>query len=144
MTSKYPGMRQPESLIWAAWLAAHPAHSQMSSYNVPVGAGVDPGAHIEHSIRQMAVKNSQRKIDVVLTHPDGHTLVEVKERAQLGSIGQLLGYAHLWQQDHPGVAVPRMMLLTARLSPGVKEVAEKHGITVAVVSADFSSITGAV
>lgn len=144
MAGKYPGMRVPEGLIWDAWLASHPALYPRIQYNVPVGRGSDPGAGVEPTLRQMHIRNSQRKIDVVLHHPDGHTIVEVKERAQLGSVGQLIGYQHLWQQDNPGKASPRMLLLTARLSPGVKEVAEKYGIEVGVVAADFSSITGAV
>ncbi len=141
---RFPGMRQPESIILDAYQRSHAPQGATYEYNVPVGHPAEPPANLAPNLHQMARLNSQRKIDVLQTQGQAKTIIEVKERAQLGSVGQLLGYAHLYQMQHPGETQPATLLLTARLSPGVREVAEKHGITVLVVSADFSSITGSV
>ena len=139
---RFPGLRQPESIILDTWQKSLAPKEAEFAYNVPVGYGVEVPQNYPQHLHQMARQNSQRKIDAVMTIGLALTIIEVKERAQLGSIGQLLGYAHLWQMEHPGATQPAMLLLTARLSPGVKETAEKHGITVTVVAADFGAITG--
>lgn len=141
---RFPGLRQPESIILDTWQRTVAPASATFDYNVPVGQGIEPDAALPTHVKQMAVKNSQRKIDAVMSVGQARTIIEVKERAQLGSIGQLLGYQHLWELEHPGETVPDMVLLTNRLSPGVLSLAAKMHITVHVVAADFSSITGAV
>jgi hypothetical protein len=141
---KFPGLRAPESIILATYQRGYGDLPVQWAYNVPVGKGTEPPSAMPTHLKVMHVKNSQRKIDAILTDGQHVTLIEVKERAQLGSIGQLLGYAHLWQSENPGSGEPTMLLLTARLSPGVKEVAEKYGITVRVVPVDFSALTGPV
>lgn len=141
---RFPGLRQPESIILDTWQRTVAPASATFDYNVPVGQGIVPDKALPDHVKQMAVKNSQRKIDAVMSVGQARSIIEVKERAQLGSIGQLLGYQHLWEQEHPGETVPAMVLITARLSPGVLSLAARMNITVHVVPADFSPITGAV
>lgn len=141
---RFPGLRQPESIILDTYMRSHAPQNADWEFNVPVGHAPEPPANLPLNLHDMARKNAQRKVDAIMTVGLAKTIIEVKERAQLGAIGQLLGYAHLYQEQHPGETQPDLLLLTARLSPGVKAVAEKNGITVLVVSADFSSITGSV
>jgi len=141
---RYPGMRQPESIIWDTWKAAVGIRFDDVQYNVAVGEGITPNPLHSAAVQAMAIKNSQRKVDVVYRVGTERTIVEVKERAQFGSIGQLLGYQHIWMQDHPGEPAPRMLLLTNRLSPGVQSAAVRYGITVVVQPADFGGLQGRV
>ena len=140
----YPGLRLPERLVLAAWQALHVNDFSRYDYNVRLGPGADPGAGYADEIRTMAVQNSQKKIDVVAYGPAGVTLVEVKERATPGSIGQLVTYAHLWEAENPTTPTPLLTIIAARVSPGVIEAARRVGITVDVVVTDFSSVTGSV
>lgn len=134
----FPGMRQPEALIWAAWLSTNHQDGADYSYNVPIGPSVDPGAGHPDGVRTGAIYNSQRKVDVIIQQGVMTTIVEVKERAQLGAIGQLLGYRHLWDDAHPGELGAKMLLLTARESAGVRAVSARHGIDFELVPVDLS------
>jgi hypothetical protein len=134
----------PERIVLAAWLAKHAAEFSSFKYNVPLGPGADPGATYSDSIRQMAIQNSKRKVDVVAYVGIRPTLLEIKERATPSAIGQLLTYAHLWEQETEFTGTPNLKIVAARVSPGVIEAAQKAGIDVEIVLADFSSVTGRV
>jgi len=141
---RFSGLRQPESIILDAWQKSNAPTGAAFVYNVPIGKGTEADTAMPAHLKAMHYRNSQRKVDAIMQAGALTTIIEVKERAQLGSVGQLLGYQHLYEQEHPGSGSPDMLLLTARLSPGVKEVAERYGIKVVVVPADFSSVTTAV
>jgi hypothetical protein len=143
-TPLYPGLRLPERLVLAAWQRIHWKDFTSFEYNVRLGRGHDPGPNYSPAIRQMAVQNAQKKIDVVAQGPNRATLIEVKERAVPGAIGQLLTYSHLWELEHPGAPTPLLKIIASRVSPGVIEAAQRVGIFVEIVTVDFSGVTGAV
>jgi len=128
----------------AAWLAMNGHAYDTFDYNVPIGPAAQIGDAHPPEVQQMSAFTSRRKIDAVGRQGAAVTLFEVKERAQFGAVGQLLGYSHHWEQEHAGEVPPTLVLLTARPSPGIAEVCARYGIKFVVVPADFSSITGAV
>jgi hypothetical protein len=135
-------LRLPERLVLAAWQALHAHEFSRFDYNVHLGQGHDPGPAYSAEIRAMAVANLQKKIDVVAYGQTGVTLIEVKERAVPGAIGQLITYVHLWELEHTHTPTPLMKIIAARVSPGVIEAAQRVGIAVEIVPTDFSSVTG--
>ena len=143
-TPRYPGMRAPESVIWHTWHTSNTMHFDVVNYNVPVGEAVIPEPSHSPEVQAMSILNSRRKIDVVYRVGTELTIVEVKERAQFGTIGQLLGYQHVWMAEHPGQSAPNMLLLTNRLSPGVLSAAGRYGIRVIVQPADFGALQSSV
>jgi hypothetical protein len=140
----YPGLRLPERIVLAAWQRIHASDYSRYEYNVRLGQGHDPGPSFTPEIRKMAVMNAQKKIDVVAYDPLGATLVEVKERATPGAIGQLITYSHLWEAENAGAPPPLLRIIAARVSPGVIEAAQRVGIVVEIVAADFSIVRGRV
>jgi hypothetical protein len=141
---RFPGLRTPENIIWATWLASNGSQYDSFEYNVRLGPGVDIGSSHHPNDRKAAQQNTQRRADVIGMRGDLATIFEVKERAHLGAIGQLLGYSNLWLNDNPGAAKPTLIILTGRLSPGVKQTADAQGIACVVIPVDYSSITGPV
>ena len=140
----FPGLRLPERIVLEAWLAKHSAEFGRFDHNVALGPGHDPGPTFPDNIRQMSMQNSKRKVDVVAWVGERPTLIEVKERATPSAIGQLLTYAHLWEQETVYTGTPNLKIICARVSPGVIEAAQKVGISVEIVVADFSSVVGRV
>lgn len=147
----YPGLRLPERIVLQAWMTKHAGEFSRFDHNVALGPGHDPGPLYSDAIRQMSVQNSKRKIDVVAWSPGRPTwsagrptLLEIKERATPAAIGQLLTYAHLWEVETGFTGRPGLLIVAARVGPGVIEAANRAGITVEIVTADFSSVSGSV
>jgi hypothetical protein len=135
---RFPGMLPREVLIFRNWLGTHESEYDSFDYNARVGAGFDPGAGWDESIRAMAIANSQKRLDVVGWKGTQATLIEVKDRAGASALGQLLTYAPLWSTAHQDLPRANMRLVTNRLQPDIGVVASYWGIAVDVVATDFS------
>ena len=124
----FPAMELGEIPVWKAWLQLHEAEYTRVEYNVRVGPGFDPGPGTMDYIRQMAIKNTKKRIDAVAWQGDQPLIVEVKVRAGLSSIGQILGYRTHWKIEHPHSVPPKMLLVAHQLAPGVEEVLREHNV----------------
>lgn len=140
---KYPGLMPRECVILAAWLREHEPEYDRFEYNVRVGRGVDPGASWPDHLRQMAMLNSQMRIDAVGWQADTPTLIEVKDQAGPTAMGQLLAYEALWRVERPGAPTPALLLVTDHLQPNMATVAEARGIRVDVVPVPASAMPSA-
>lgn len=139
---KYPGLLPREIIVLRAWLRLHENEYDRFDYNVRIGTGFDPGPTVSDSIRQMAIVNSQKRIDAVAYKGNTVTLIEVKDRAGFSAVGQLVGYLHMWQAQYPDQARPRLLLVANRLQDDIPLVASGAGIEIDLVEADFSELAG--
>jgi hypothetical protein len=57
------------------------------------------------------VFSSRKRIDCLFWQGDEPTIIEVKERVSLAVLGQLRGYAHLLQEDRPGIPEPKLLAI---------------------------------
>ncbi len=135
---RFPGMLPAETLIFKQWLAEHEGEYDRFEYNVRIGSGTDPGEKYPQEIRDMAIANSQKRLDAVGWQADIPTIIEVKRRAGLSNIGQLVGYKHFWIRDNPDQPSPNLLLITNALQSDILHVAEQEHIAIALVDADFS------
>lgn len=103
-----------EVLVLVAWLKLHEAEYDRWQFDVRIGKGFDPGPGFTEDIRRMAVLNSQKRMDALGWQGQQATIVEVKERASLGAVGQLVGYKALFQQEHPDLPAPLLVLVAMR------------------------------
>jgi hypothetical protein len=136
----FPGMLPREILIWKAWLRLHESEYSNYDYNVRVGQGVDPGPGYTDAIRQMAILNSQKRIDAVAWQDVVPTIFEVKFCAGASAVGQLVVYRPLWAQLYPLVPVTHLALVTNSLQADIQPALTQQGISLFVIPTDFSSI----
>jgi hypothetical protein len=139
---QFPAMIPREREVWRAWLKQHQSAYDRFDYNVRVGPWIDPGPAHMAEMRQMAKLVTQKRIDAVGYQGSVVTLFEVKVRAGLSSIGQLLGYEHFWQQDNPLAEAPRLALVVSLLAVGLQPICDKNRITVYQMAVDFSAASG--
>jgi hypothetical protein len=137
---KYPGMLPREIIIMRNWLKLHEAEYDRFAFNIRIGAGHDPGPVHEDNIRQMAIQNTQKRIDAVAYSGTGVTLIEVKDRAGFSAVGQLVGYDALWRQDHPTDPEPKLLLVCNRFVQDILPLLTRQHIELAVVEADFGEL----
>jgi len=136
----YPGLLPREIIVLRNWLKMHEREFDRFDYNVLLGAGFDPGPTYEQNIRDMAIHNTQKRVDAVGFVGSQATLIEVKDRAGFSAIGQLVGYEALWIQAHPTDMPPKMLLVCNRFAPDILPVLTRNEIELAVVAADFGEL----
>lgn len=130
LRTKYPGMLPQEAQLFDAWFQLHHTEFDTAGFNVRVGQGIDPGPAYDLVIRDMAIINSQFRLDALLSRQGLYYIVEVKIRPTPLAIGQLLAYKVLWMQDNPSKGVPALMLLSAGSSPDMNTVCAAYSITI--------------
>lgn len=124
------GMTADEAVIALAWLEKHVSEFDSVEFNLRIGTPQDLGVGYTEEIRRQAALNSQKRVDMIAFDGKEVTIVEVKVRIALGALGQLLGYRHLFQEDHPMFAVVRLVAIGHDALIDVPEVFRAHGVDV--------------
>lgn len=130
----YPALLPAEINVLRAWLRLHEAEYTKFDYNVRVGPGFDPGPSSPDYIRKMARDSTRKRMDALAWAGSQPTIIEVKDRAGLSAVGQLMGYVVHWKIEHPHEVPPKALLVANRLAPGVAEVLQAHNIPFELVA----------
>src|SRR5215471_20071162 len=136
----FPGLIPEEIIVFKAWLALHAAEYTSYAYNVRVGRGFDPGPAFDDNARRNAIANSQRRIDALLYRGAQPYIIEVKRRANIQVMGQLIAYVDLWHRDNTLQPQPVPILVCSTIDNDLAYVMQKRGLAFNVVAADFSTI----
>lgn len=128
------GMIPIEAQIFRAWLLEHGKDYDRFEFNVRVGRGEILPADTPAFVQELARQVSRARIDVVATRDDRVRLIEVKERASLSAIGQLIGYRTLYFADFPRTRAVELLVVAARASPDVYQVLAENGIGLETVT----------
>jgi hypothetical protein len=161
----FPGMQVDETVVWRAWAALHQSEYDRFEHNIRLGPGRDPGPAYLPSVRQAEILNSQMRIDsvgyqdiqddllpgVINSPQDVYdvfpsavaTIFEVKRRADLRSIGEILGYAAAWLESWPNNPAPKLVLVCTDYASTVLPAVSLYSIALDKVSANFSILSNA-
>ena len=119
---KYPHLLPIDCEVWDLWLRTHQYQYESFDYDVRVGEGRDPGPEFPDYIRQMAIANSQRRIDAIGYAGNRIDLFEITHSAGLRAVGQCVTYPILYRQTYnPGLHT-RMYLVAGRLHTDIEVV----------------------
>lgn len=124
----YPALLPAEIAVWRVWLRLHQAEYDRFDYNMRIGPGADPGPSYPQDVRDMAIHNTQKRIDAVAWRGAQPLVIEVKDRATLASVGQLMGYIVYWKGANPNGPLPQALLVANRLAPGLADVLAAHNL----------------
>ena len=112
---KYPHMLQSDVPVWDSWLDAFGNPEWTYQYDVRVGQGATPDPRLSAIMKQWAIDLSKKRIDVVIHKPDEIVIVEVKTRAGLAAIAQIVAYPLLYKaQFNPRLPI-RPLLVCSKL-----------------------------
>lgn len=128
--TQYPAMTAVESTIARQWIMAHGAEYDSIEFNCRVGNSVELGPEFDDTTRRQAMLLSQKRIDVLARLGSEVTIVEVKVRASLGTLGQLLGYQLLYRQDHPEATAVHLVAIAYDALVDVEAVLQAYGVDV--------------
>lgn len=104
----YPHMMSEDRVVWTKFLASEFVKIREVWYDVRVGQSVlVEGVH-DHRIELIARGLTRKRIDVVASVGGGVWVVEVKPRATMYAVGQVLTYVRLFEREYfsPGKVVP--------------------------------------
>lgn len=131
---RYAGLRVTESLVLFTWLQANGAQFDDLLHNFAVGKGTDPGASFPENIRQQFIKNTQHKLDVLALKGTQPLIIEVKDQANVGAIGQCLCYKIMLAGDHPEWLPAHMLILYRTVKADVLPCAAALGVEMVQVT----------
>ena len=125
-----PQMTVNESAIAHQWLMEHADEYDDVDFNVRVGNSLELGPEYDEATQRQAALLSQKRIDIVGFNGNAVTIVEVKLRISLSALGQLLGYALLWQAENPGTSEITLEAIGHDALIDAVEVLQAHGVQV--------------
>jgi len=123
-----PGHAAGEQMIVKAWLADQGSTYQRFGFNVRIGQGADIAIDAPDSTRRFLRATTRKRIDVVAFRGSAVTLLEVKIQANLGALGQMLGYRHLWSLEHPAWPVEAYGIICHIIALDTATVYTAHGM----------------
>lgn len=134
MQMQFPGMPALESNIARGWVRQYAAGYDSLDFNVRLGEGRPLIEGLSPEIARQQTMLTQRRADII-----GHVsafvdIIEVKDRASLGAIGQLVGYRGLWADANPQIVVRRLIVVARDIPPDVENIFKRESIEFRVVA----------
>jgi len=136
--TKFPGMQIDEILVWKAWLAANQGSYDRFDYNTRLGPGPDLPATLVEPYRSGSIALGQSRLDAVGWQGGIPTIFEVERIGQPRSVGQLLTYRHLWENDNLSAASPQLALVCSSYRSAILPALEANGIDLYTFPVDFT------
>ena len=96
---KYPHMIGEDKIIWNRFIEKFPDRFETVDYDWRVGKGQDPNPDWPENMKRMVTMLSQKRIVVIGWLGDSPTIIEVKKRVGLSTIGQVMGYRALIKRE---------------------------------------------
>ncbi len=92
----YPHMLAEDNAVWSRFLEQNFELLQEVWYDVRVGKPVDVGAEASDMEKRIAAGLTRKRIDVVAISGGNYWVIEVKPRASMLALGQVLSYARMF------------------------------------------------
>ena len=119
--------------IWERFLDKYGSLYSGFQYDMMCGEECEQFPRWEGSYRKDARVLSRLRIDAVGFRGSDIDIIEVKPRAGMAAVGQILTYKDHYQKDYSPPAGLRGVIVTGQKDPNIPPIAEKHGIAYIVV-----------
>jgi len=128
--SSYPGLNPQAVGLWRLFLKYYETSFERFLYNVRVGQGITPLASLTDAEKAQWKALTQKRVDVVAERANQTWILEIQERADLRTLGQLMGYKHLVPAYTDTREVVMLGMITARLGHDMALTMKSNGILV--------------
>ena len=96
---RYPHMFPEDIAIWERFLSVYKSEYLGFDYDIKVGSVPDFPDNLDTSIYKAGVLLWKKRIDAVGYKKDRIEIIEVKPRAGMGAVGQVLTYVALYKKE---------------------------------------------
>jgi len=130
---KYPHLIGEDTEVWNRFILKYPDKFDTVDYDVKVGRGADTTPIDEQSSKEYWAELTKKRIDVIGYKNNFVTIVEVKKRASLFTLGQILGYKYLYLREFPEVLSARTLIVAAQISQDDRNALKHFGIDFLII-----------
>ncbi len=130
---KYPHLIGDDTAVWTRFISKFPDKFDTVDYDVKVGAGTDPNFIKGDKSGEYWAMLTKKRIDVVAYKNEFVTIIEVKKRSSLFTLGQILGYKFLYLREHPEVNVVSTLIICSTIYQDDEDVLNHYGINFVIV-----------
>lgn len=130
---KYPHLIGEDNEVWTRFIEKYPDRFETVDYDIKVGEGAKI-FHIDDTASQKYwTMLTKKRIDVIGYKNNFVILIEVKKRAGLYTLGQILGYRFLYRREHPTHTLQPVLVICESIDHDTEDVFKHYGITYIIV-----------
>lgn len=130
---KYPHMIGEDSEVWRRFINRFPNRFDTVDYDVKVGSGVSVDSIPEQKYQSYWSQLTKKRIDVVAFKDKMVTIIEVKKKGSLFTLGQILGYKFLYKRSNPEIPLIKTLIVCASIFPDDIAILDHYGLDFIVV-----------
>ena len=131
--AKYPHMRDSEARVWDAYLLQEGMPGGIVRYDVRLGEGAPIDESWPTWMAGMVKALSQKRVDVMSETALEITIFELKRRAGMSCLGQLLGYEALVIGALDPIKPVSLVAVCEDLEPDMLEAFDYYKVRVVIV-----------
>ena len=114
---KYPHLLGEDIPIWSRFIDRHPDKYHTVDYDIHVGIGFDFETDEDDKFTDQWKNLNKKRIDVIGWKDQHPTIIEVKKRVVLATLGQVLGYRILFKKERPDIPSPALLIVCESIGP---------------------------
>ncbi|GAI65192.1 unnamed protein product [marine sediment metagenome] len=130
---KYPHLIGDDTAVWERFILKFPGKFDTVDYDVKVGSGTDPNFIKGDKSGEYWAMLTKKRIDVVGFKNNSVTIIEVKKRVSLSTLGQILGYKFLYLREHPEIPVVSTLIVCSLIDQDDIDVLERYSVNYLIV-----------
>lgn len=115
-------------VIWKAFKRQHDLQNEVCKFDVRVGTELQECPNAEAKYQRLWASLSAKRIDVLIEGEDEDWIVEIKPRAGMVALGQLLTYRYLFTLEAKAGRRVLATCLCAEVDPDVLPIFRQRGI----------------
>lgn len=124
----YPHMMAEDTAVWTTFLKRGIVKISRVWYDVRVGSLVFGGPQTSEMVMRIAAGLTRKRIDVVAEVEGNTWVIEVKPRANMYAVGQVITYVRLFEQEYTYRGELRPVIVCAEYDEDLIEEFEEFGI----------------
>ncbi|MBA7523135.1 hypothetical protein ES705_15258 [subsurface metagenome] len=130
---KYPHLIGEDKDVWERFVLKFPNRFDTVDYDIHVGSGIEIPEEPESKPAQQWKDLTRKRIDVVGWKINFATIIEVKKRVGLPTLGQVLGYRFLYQCQNPSTFLSPALIVCSQIDRDDIDVLNRFEILFEVV-----------
>jgi hypothetical protein len=131
---RYPHLLGKDKAIWDDFISKFPDLFDTVDYDVHVGSGIDALGETSETMYNQWKELTKKRIDVIGYKDGSPSIVEVKDRVNLGTLGQVLGYQFLYSREHPDLGFVSLIVITADCGPDDLAILKHYNVKCFILS----------
>ena len=130
---KYPHLLGEDKYVWNRFIDKFPNRFDTVDYDLHVGKGIQSLEETPHPFSDQWRQLTMKRIDVVGWKNQQPTIIEVKGKVGLDTLGQVLGYRYLFKKAFPEIPGSALLVVCSSCGPDDAEILNHYGISFEIV-----------